>query len=132
MPKGSWEVFQIIFHHCYFFSNVDMRWMLESVFTWNFIRGWKNPCLWVNVSYCLHVFAEMIFHPGMTKRKKTYEHFIPGLNFAMSMLLLDFWRMCSIYFPTLTYLNVMKVKRNTCGLFIKREARKIIYFLCKV
>ena len=30
------------------------------------------------------------FHPGMTKRKKTNEHFIPGLNFAMSMLLLDF------------------------------------------
>ena len=72
------------------------------------------------------------FHSGMTQRKKTYEHFIPGLHFAMSMLLLDFWRMCSIYFPTLTYLNVMKVKRNTCGLFIKSEARKIIYFLCKV
>ena len=32
---------------------------LEGVYTWN------HPCLWWNVSYCLHVFAEMKFHPGM-------------------------------------------------------------------
>ena len=27
--------------------------------------GRNHPCLWWNLSYCLHVFAEMKFHPGM-------------------------------------------------------------------
>ena len=32
------------------------------------VPGWNHPCLWWNVSYCLHVFAEMKFHPGMKDR----------------------------------------------------------------
>ena len=63
--------------------------------------GWNDPCLWWNVSYCLHVFAEMKFHPEMNssqderqgwdfipewkKEKKTCKHFILGWNFKMSM-----------------------------------------------
>ena len=44
--------------------------------TTSFIPGWDffsvtcKCTLWWNVSYCLHVFAEMKFHPGMKKRKK--------------------------------------------------------------
>ena len=70
------------------------------------VRGWNHPCLWWNVSYCLHVFAEMKFHLGMKnwdeisswdekKKKKTCKHFIPGWNFKMSMFLINFWRMYS-------------------------------------
>ena len=29
------------------------------------VRGWNYSCRWWNVSYCLHVFAEMKFHSGM-------------------------------------------------------------------
>ena len=43
--------------------------IIKRVFTmWNFIPGWTHPCRWWNVSYCLHVFAEMKFHPGMKDR----------------------------------------------------------------
>ena len=35
-----------------------------------FVLGWNHPCLWRNVSYCLHGFGEMKFHPGIKKRKK--------------------------------------------------------------
>ena len=58
------------------------------------VPGWSHPCLWWNVSYCLHVFAEinfipgwktgMKFHPGMKKEKKRCKHLIPGWNFKMS------------------------------------------------
>ena len=83
---------------------------LEGVYTWNFIPdeirpGWNHTCLWWNVSYCLHVFAEMRFHPGMKdrdeissrdeKKKKRCKHCILGLNFKMSMFLISFWRMYS-------------------------------------
>ena len=51
------------------------------------VPGWNHPCLWWNVSYCLHVFAEMKFHPGMKKRKKSCKHFLPRWNFKMSMKL---------------------------------------------
>ena len=77
----------------------------------NLVPGWNHLCLWWNVSYCLHVFAEMKFHPGMNsslskrqawnfipgwkKEKKTCKHFIPGWNFKMSMFLINFWRMYS-------------------------------------
>ena len=37
----------------------------------------------------------MSFHPVMIKRKKTCKHFIQGLNFKMSMFLINFWRMYS-------------------------------------
>ena len=61
--------------------------IIKRVFTmWNFIPGWTHPCRWWNVSYCLHVFAEMKFHPWMKKDKKTCKQFIPGWNFKMSML----------------------------------------------
>ena len=77
------------------------------------ISSWDetHPCLWWNVSYCLHVFAEMKFHPRMNsyrderqgwysywdekKEKKTCKHFIPGWNFKMNMFLINFWRMYS-------------------------------------
>ena len=32
------------------------------------VPEWNHPCLWWNVSYCFHVFAEMKFHPGMKDR----------------------------------------------------------------
>ena len=60
------------------------------------VQGWNHPCLWWNISYCLHVFAEMKFHPERKKKeKKTCKHFIPGWNFKMSMFLINFWRMYS-------------------------------------
>ena len=81
------------------------------------IPGWNHPCLWWNVSYCLHVFAEIKFHsgmnsspskrqgwnfiprdeciPGWKKEKKTCKHFIPGWNFKMSIFILNFWLMYS-------------------------------------
>ena len=40
-----------------------------------------HPCLWWNVSYCLHVFAEMKFHPGMKKKKKDVWTLYPGMKF---------------------------------------------------
>ena len=49
--------------------------ILEGVYTWNFITGWNSsrdeviPFYgWWNVSYCLHVFVEIKFHPGMKDR----------------------------------------------------------------
>ena len=67
------------------------------------VPEWNHPCLWWNVSYCLHGFAEMKFCPGMKGRdeissgdeKKTCKQFIPGWNFKMSMFLTNFWRMYS-------------------------------------
>ena len=32
------------------------------------VPRWNHPCLWWNVSYCLHIFAEMKFHPAMKDR----------------------------------------------------------------
>ena len=79
--------------------------------------GWNHSCLWWNVSYCLHVVAEMKFHPGMNsspskrpgwnfiprdecirgwkKEKKTCKHLNPGLNFKMSIYFFNFWLMYS-------------------------------------
>ena len=34
------------------------------------VPKWNHPCLWWNVSYCLHVFAEMKFHPGMNSSRQ--------------------------------------------------------------
>ena len=69
------------------------------------VPEWNHPCLWWNVSYCLHVFVEIKFHPGMKdgwdfilgwkKEKKTCKHFIPGWNFKMNMFFINFWRMYS-------------------------------------
>ena len=115
------------------------------------VPEWNHPCLWWNVSYCWHVFAEMKLHTGMNsslskrqgwnfilewkKEKKTWKHFILGWKFTMNIFLCNFWYIHSICFPTLTYFNIMKVTRKILwGLFIKNEARKIIitYFLCKI
>ena len=37
----------------------------------------NHPCLWWNVSYCLHVPADMKFHPGMNSSLSKRQ----GLNF---------------------------------------------------
>ena len=55
-------------------NNIRLRGCLHV----NFIPRWNHPCIWRNVSYCLHVFAEMKSHPGMKNEKKTYKHFILG------------------------------------------------------
>ena len=91
---------------------------LEGVYTWNFIPdeirpGWNHTCLWWNVSYCLHVFAEMRFHPGMKKKKKkTCKHFIPGWNFKMRMFLINFWRTYSIMLSKVTRFNIIEYECN--------------------
>ena len=70
------------------------------------VPEWNHSCIWWNVSYCLHVFAKMKFHPGMnsclskrqgwnfipgwTKEKKTCKHFAPWWNFKMRMFFLLF------------------------------------------
>ena len=105
------------------------------------VRGWNHLCLWWNVSYCLHVFTEMKFHPGMNwthprmkdrdeissrdekKTKKTCKHFIPGWNFKISMFF-NFWHMYSGMFSKFNKfehkgMNIMKIRP-----FIKSEARK--------
>ena len=72
------------------------------------------------MSQCLHVFAEIKFHPGMNsslskrqgwkKKKKTYKHFILGRNFEMSMFFFFIFDVCiQICFPKLTCLNIMRV-----------------------
>ena len=94
------------------------------------VPGWNHPCLWWNVSYCLDVFAEMKFHPGMKDRdeisswdekmkKKTCKHFIPGLNFKMSMFFLVFDVHIQVCFT-----NSTCIYNETYGLFIKTEALK--------
>ena len=87
-------------------------WNLEGGYAENSILGRNHPCLWWNVAYCLHVFAEMKLNPGVNSSLSKWQgwNFIPGWSFIMSMFLLNFWRMCSICFPTLTCLNIMKVK----------------------
>ena len=76
------------------------------------VPGWNHPCLWWNISYsyCLHLFANMRFHPGMNssmskrqrwnftlgwkKEKKTSKRFIPGWSFKM-IVFFNFWCMNS-------------------------------------
>ena len=62
------------------------------------VPGQNHPCFWWSFFFCLHVFTEMKFHPGMKKRKKTCIRFI---NFKMSMFCFYFWRMYQICFPKL-------------------------------
>ena len=79
------------------------------------VPGWNHSCLWWNVSYCLHVFAEMKFHPGMKdrwdfilgwkKEKKICKHLIRGWNFKISMFLINFWH---IYSNKLSKVNVFE------------------------
>ena len=90
------------------------------------VPGRKHPCLWWDVSYSLHVFAEIKFHPGinsslskrrakfhpgMKKEKKMCKYFILGWNFKISMFFLKktFDVCIQIPFPKLTCLNIMKV-----------------------
>ena len=78
------------------------------------VPEWNHHCLWWNVSYCLHDFAEIKFHPGMKdrdekKEKKTCKHFILGWNFKMSMFFLIFEVCIQVCFPNSTCLNTMKV-----------------------
>ena len=92
---------------------------LEGVYTWNFIPdeirpGWNHTCLWWNVSYCLHVFAEMRFHPGMKKKKKKRRVNTSSrdeiLKCACFSVIFDV--RIQICFPKLTYLNIMTVWMN--------------------
>ena len=64
-----------------------------------FHPGTKSSLFLVKFLFCLHVFVEMKFHPGMRKRKKTCKHFI---NFKMSMFCFYFWRMYSNMFSKVT------------------------------
>ena len=90
------------------------------------VPGWNHPCLWWNVSDCLHVFAEMKFHTrmnsslserqrwnfilGRKKDKKTCKHYIPGWSFKMRMFFPFIFDVCiQICFPKLTCLNIMGV-----------------------
>ena len=52
--KRNWSL--VLSFNIYYNSQCAERSLLEGVYTWN-------------VSYFLHVFAEMKFHPGMEKRK---------------------------------------------------------------
>ena len=102
----GWSVytsFFLFFTPGWNFIPVFLRGCLQAKFDpgMKLVPGRNHPCLWWNVSYCLHVFAEMKFHPGMNsslskrqewnfipgwkKEKKTCKHFIPGWNFKMSM-----------------------------------------------
>ena len=49
------------------------------------VPGRNHPCRSWNVSYCLHVFAEMKFHPGI---KFTCKHnfFHPGMRFHLGCM----------------------------------------------
>ena len=91
------------------------------------VSGWNDPCLWWNVSYCLHVFAEMKVHLGMKDKdqissrdeKKTCKHFIPGWHFKISVFFFfNFWRMYSSMFSKFSMfehnerMNIMKHKAS--------------------
>ena len=71
---------------------------------WDFNLGWTHPC--------------QIFILGWKKEPMMCKHFIQGWNFTMSMLLLKFWRMCSIFFPTLTCLNIIKLEETWYRTFL--------------
>ena len=64
VPKIEWLLQQVHLTH--------LRWCLHAKFRpgMKLTPGRNHPCLWWNVSYCLHVLAEMKFDPGMKKRKK--------------------------------------------------------------
>ena len=92
----------------------------------------NHPCLWWNVSYCLHGFCrdeissrdELIpfKKTGMKKRKKTCKHFISGWNFKMSIFFFFFFffDVCiQICFPKLACLNIMKILWNKRLLYKK-------------
>ena len=78
---SRWENLVIWFPPMLIFGKSEQKFSFSSNFAiivfceiFYFIRGCLHmkfhPCLWWNVSYCLHVFAEMKFHPRMKKRKK--------------------------------------------------------------
>ena len=84
------------------------------------VLGWNYPCLWWNVSYCLHVFAETKFHSGMysSLSKNTGMKFHPRmkkrtsspdeiLKWVCFFLIFDLF--VQICFPKLTCLNIMRV-----------------------
>ena len=102
------------------------------------VPGRNHPCLWWNVSYCLHVFAEMKFRlrmnsslskrQGWKKEKRTCKHFLPEWNFKMSMFFLNFWRM---YSNMLSKVNLFEhnesmsiMKHNVFLLKVKSEKKK--------
>ena len=104
-------------------NNMWLSWtrrFLRECLHVNFIQEWNHPCLCRNVSYCLHVFAEMNsslskkqgwnFIPGLKKEKKTCKHFIPGWDFKMSMFF-EFLKYVFkyIFYIQLTCLNIIKV-----------------------
>ena len=63
----------------------------------------------------------------MKKEKKVVSKLHPGMTFYNEHVFTYFLTHALIYFPTLTYLNLIKVRRKILqGLFIKNEAQKII------
>ena len=126
----------------------------EGVYMWNFILGWNHPCLWLNASYCLHVFAEMEFHPRMKdrdeissrdeKKKKRHVNTSSGDEILKQACFFYFWRMYSSMFSNFNMfehsksMSIMKLKA-----FLwkgKPEKKKdehnylfyFYYFLCEV
>ena len=102
----------------------------EGVYTWNFIPGWNHPCLWSNVSYYLHVFAEMKFHPRMKDRdeishwdeekKKRRVNTSSRDEILKWACFFNFWRTYSSMFSKFNMfehnesLNIMKNVRPLC------------------
>ena len=88
------------------------------------VPGWNHPCLWWNVSYCLHVFAEMKFHPG-TKDRDEISSRDEILKWAYFF---NFWRMYLSLFSKFSMfelnecMNILKHKENF--FFVKSKARK--------
>ena len=88
------------------------------------VPRWNHPCVWWNVSYCLHVFAEMKFHPGMNsslskrheislrdeiEEKKMCKRFILWLNVEMSIRIYIFWLIYSNMLSKVNVLNIIRV-----------------------
>ena len=96
--------------------------MVKTVYTfspgWNFSPGWTHAC---------EKETGIIFYLGM-KKKKMCKHFLLGRNLTISMFLLNFWRIYSICFPTLTCLYKVKVfKKYIIGRAYKKWSPKNYY-----
>ena len=113
----------------------------ETVFTCEI--SFRDKVILVYGENCLHVFAGMKFQSGMNpclwkrnrddilswdEKKKMCKHFLLGRNLTISMFLLNFWRIYSICFPTLTCLYKVKVfKKYIIGRAYKKWSPKYYY-----
>ena len=91
------------------------------------VPGWKHSCLQWNFSTVYMFLPRLNILPewtlpvkkdrdeiscrGEKKKKNTSKHFVPGWNLTKNMFLLNFLRMYSMCFPTLTCLNLMKDRK---------------------